>query len=75
MQILLDFVWSNLLNTKFRQHDFFPEPKVPLTKDLVYFFQIKAISFTTQVTLTLYQNLLVTRDYIKSQFADQLDRH
>ena len=41
----------------------------------IIFFQVKGISSTTQVTLTLYQNPLVTRDYIKSQFADQLDRH
>ena len=27
---------GNLLNTKFSQHDFLPEPKVALTKDLVY---------------------------------------
>ena len=41
----------------------------------IIFFQVKAIRSTTQVTLTLNQNPLVTRDYIKSQFADQLDRH
>ena len=27
----------SLVNTKFGQHDFFPEPKVTLTKELVYF--------------------------------------
>jgi hypothetical protein len=27
----------NMVNTKFGQHNFFPEPKVTLTKELVYF--------------------------------------
>ena len=34
--MLYQLIPFNLLNTKFGWHDFFPEPKVALTKELVY---------------------------------------
>ena len=42
--ISLYVVLTNLVNTNFAYHDFFPEPKVVLTKELVYVRILKTLN-------------------------------
>ena len=60
----------NLLNMKFGQHNFFPEPKVALTKDLVYLtFSQKLWNSTVIINLArrqcTYSRCLVQNAEIK----------